>query len=99
MHVLVLLVNKERDLNLIVLCPASLLSKRFLRDSCNPFLCFVKSFIRLVYFPQSLQIVLINKLVGSYSYVTYVETLLTPSSDGKQIISKEDENQIYWSFV
>ena len=60
---------------------------------------FVKSFIRLVYFPQSSQFILINKLIGSYSYVTYVGTLSTPSGDGKQIISKEDENKIYWSFV
>ena len=29
----------------------------------------------------------------------HVGTLLTPSSDGKQIISKEDEDEIYWPFV
>ena len=72
--------------------PNSLLNKRSPRGSCNSFLGLVKSFFRLVYFPQSLQFVLINKLVGSYSYVTYVGTLLAPSIDGKQIISKEDED-------
>ena len=43
-------------------------------------------------FSTIITIVLINKLVGSYSYVTYVGTLLAPSIDGKQIISKEDED-------
>ena len=68
---------------LYISSPCSLLDKRSPRGSCNYFLCLVKSFICLVYFPQSLQIFLINKLVGSYSYVIYVWTLLAPSSDGK----------------
>ena len=59
---------------LYISSPCSLLNKRSPRGSCNHFLCLVKSFILLVYFPQSLQIFLINKLVGSYSYVTYVRT-------------------------
>ena len=63
--------------------PQILLKKRSPRGSCNYFLCLVKSFIFPVYFPQSLHFFLINKLVGSYSYVTYMWTLSTPSSDGK----------------
>ena len=46
-------------------------------------------------FSTIITIVLVNKLAGSYSYVTYVGTILAPPIDGKQIISKEDEDDFY----
>ena len=50
-------------------------------------------------FSTIITIVLINKLAESCICVSYVGALLDPSIDGKQIISKENEDDFYWYFV